>query len=89
MYINLSPTCFLVTLPSANKAVYEVQPQHINDIPGSTLNERAIMHGRQIAHELDGRWYRPDGWTEVTDLKLIALFERCPEATERKETIEC
>lgn len=76
----LSETCLLCTLPSGNKAVYAVQPQHLNELPGITLNERAIRHGRQIAHELKGVWHTPGGWTEITDLKTIALLERCSEA---------
>lgn len=75
----LSNSNFLVRLPSGNRAVYTVQPQHVprEDIPES--RDWPIFFGRQVAHELDGRWYRPDGWTEVTDPKLITLFERCAE----------
>jgi hypothetical protein len=70
----------LVTLPSGNRAVYSVQPQHVprEGIPDS--RDWPIMYGRQIAHEVDDVWYRPDGWTLITDPKLVALFERCPEA---------
>ena len=77
----LSNTMLLVVLPSGNHAVYEVQPQHMNLTHSAwTLNQAAIEHGRQVAHEVDGRWYRPDGWTEVTDPKLVKLFERCRRA---------
>jgi hypothetical protein len=73
-----SETLLLVTLPSANRAVYSVQPQHLprEGIPGS--NEWPIMWGQQIAHELDGIWYRPGGWTPIDDRKAVALLERCP-----------
>jgi hypothetical protein len=75
----LSDTNVLVTLPSGNRAVYTVQPQHLprEGIPES--KSWPIEYGRQVAHELDGTWYRPDGWTPVGDPKLVALFERCPE----------
>ena len=78
---NLSNTNMLVTLPSGNRAVYSVQAQHVprDDVPGS--NEWPIMWGRQVAHEMGGTWYRPDGWTPIDDPKLVALFERCPEVT--------
>lgn len=78
---TLSDTILLVTLPSGNRAVYAVQPQHVNlQHWGATLNQTAIEYGEQIAHELDGRWYKPGGWTEITEPKTIALLERSPEA---------
>lgn len=76
---NLSNTNVLLRLPNGSRAVYTVQPQHL---PREDILESAewmLQWGRQVAHEVDGRWYRPDGWTEILDLKLIALFERCPE----------
>lgn len=33
---------------------------------------------RLIAQEIDGLWYRPDGYTEITDKQLIQVFERLP-----------
>lgn len=76
---DISNINVLVTLPSGNRAVYTVQPQHLprKGIPQS--KSWPIEYGRQVAHELDGTWYRPDGWTSVDDPKLVALFERCPE----------
>lgn len=76
----LSDTCLQCRLPSGNKAVFALQPQHLNDVPGTTLNQRAIQYGTQIAHEKDGDWFEPGGWTQITDLKTIALLERCTEA---------
>jgi hypothetical protein len=76
----LSNTILQVTLPSGHRAVYEVQPQHLNEVPGLTLSERARSFGTQLAHEHDGRWYKRGGWEEITDLKTIALLERAPEA---------
>lgn len=71
----------LVTLTSGNRAVYSVQPQHLprEEIPGS--HEWPVMWGRQVAHELDGVWYRPDGWTKIDDPRLIELFKKCPKVT--------
>ena len=75
----LSNSNLMVTLPSGNKAVYSVQPQHIprEEIPESY--RWPIDYGQQIAHELDGKWFKPGAWEEITDLKIIALLERCPE----------
>lgn len=75
----LSNTCWLVTLPEGNKAVYSVQPQHLNDIPGTTLNQRAIEYGELVARVKAGLWFKASG-EEITDLRCIALLERCPEA---------
>lgn len=63
---------FLITLPSGNQAVYEVQPQHVNH------PELAMGFGKQVAHRKDGQWYKSGGWEEITDLKTIALLERVP-----------
>lgn len=76
----LSTTCLLCTLPSGNKAVYAVQPQHLNDRPNSTLNQRAIEYGEQIAVRFGDSWFKVGGREEITDLRTIALLERCPEA---------
>lgn len=73
----LSNTILQARLPSGNVAVYELQPQHLNI---TSLNQAAIEHGRQLAHEHDGRWYKPGGWEEITDLRTIALLERNPTA---------
>ena len=70
----------MAILPSGNRAVYSVQPQHLNDIPGTTLAERARMWGEQLAVELGGTWYKRGGKEEITDPRTIALIERCPEA---------
>lgn len=81
MVINLSNTNLLCTLPSGNKAVYSVQPQHLNlQHWGVNLNAAAIEYGEQVAVCLGDRWYRPGGTDEITDLRLIALLERCPAA---------
>lgn len=79
----LSNSILTVRLPSGNRAVYEVQPQHLNPTHHAwTLNQSAMEHGRQLAHEHDGRWFQPGGWQEITDLRTIALLERSPNAWE-------
>lgn len=76
---TLSNTNVLVTLPGGDRAVYTVEPQHLprEGIPES--KDWPVRYGRQVALQMDGRWFRPDAFTEITDLKLIALLERCPE----------
>ncbi len=76
----INESLFSVVLPSGNRAIYSVQPQHLNDYPGSTLTQRAIEYGAQIAHEKAGRWYRPGAWDEITDARTLALIDRCPDA---------
>jgi hypothetical protein len=76
----LSNSTFLVILPSGNKAVYSVQPQHLNDYPNSTLSQRAIMYGEQIAVESGGHWYKTGMKEPITDNKTISLLERVPQA---------
>ena len=77
----LSNTILCARLPSGARAVYEVQPQHMNlQHWGATLNQAAIEHGRQLAHEHDGRWFKPGGWEEIVDIRTIALLERAPDA---------
>lgn len=79
----LSETILLARLPSGARAVYSLQPQHLNPKPGAwSLNQSAIEHGRQLAHQLDGRWFNPGGWQEITDIRTIALLERAPSAWE-------
>ena len=74
---TISDSIVVAILPSGNRAVYAVQPQHMNlQHYGATLNDAAISYGRQLAHELDGRWYQSGGWVEITDHRTIALIER-------------
>ena len=82
----LSDTILLVRLPSGNCAVYSLQPQHLNKTHHAwTLNQSALEYGRQLAHELNDRWYKPGGWEEITDFRTIALLERAPKAWETEE----
>lgn len=79
----LSNTILRAVLPSGNRAVYEVQPQHLNPTHYAwSLNQSAIEHGRQLAVEHDGRWFKPGLREEITDHRTIALLERAPNAWE-------
>jgi len=79
----LSNSIFQARLSSGALAVYEVQPQHLNPTDsGWTLNRSTIEHGRQLAHEHAGRWFKPGGWEEITDARTIALLERAPNVWE-------
>jgi hypothetical protein len=81
--MSISNTLLRVTLPSTNEAVYEVQPQHLNDQPGTTLAERARMLGRQVAVRLSGEWYErlgPGRLRKITDPKTWAALQKIPEA---------
>lgn len=77
-------TFLRVTLPSTNEAVYEVQPQYLNDRPGTTLAERVRMHGTHIAVRMSGEWYTHSGaggsLKRVTDPKVWAALQSVPEA---------
>jgi hypothetical protein len=80
---------FQVHLPSGNLAVYTIQPQHVSPaqrdfLPelragslgaNGSLADRCIRHGEQLAHEKDGRWYKPGGWEEITDARSLARLE--------------
>ena len=72
----IGDSLFNVCLPSGNRAVYSVQPQHVprDDIPESY--SWPIQYGKQIAVEFNGTWH--EGNKEITDLKTIALLERVP-----------
>lgn len=72
----LSNSLVLVTLTSGNRAVYDVQPQHMprDDIPYSI--DWPQMYGTQIAVNLSGDWYKSGLKEKITDLRTIALLER-------------
>jgi hypothetical protein len=75
----LSDSTFLV-VTDHGQIVYSVQPQHLNDIPGSTLRDRCIMWGKQLAVFNDGQWYRPGMREPIQDQRTISLLERVPMA---------
>ena len=77
--MSLSNTIFLVVLPSGNRAVYDVQPQHING-PENMLAERARDYGTQLAVEIAGQWYKPGAHTLIDDPRTIALLNRTRKA---------
>lgn len=83
--MSLSNTIILVTLNSGNAALYEVQPQHLNlqdrfvgpaATEPASLRDVALMFGRQLAHELNGVWFQPGGWTPIPDFKPAAGVPR-------------
>jgi len=77
----ISNIFLIVTLPSGNRALYSVQPQHMNPRHwGATLHQSAIEYGEQIAVENGGQWYKPGLREPITDHRAIALIERSPEA---------
>ena len=77
---TLSNSTFSVVLDTGNRAVYSVQPQHVNERPGTTLAERARLYGEQLAVEIGGQWYKTGAKELITDLRLVALLERVPSA---------
>lgn len=76
----INDAIFSVCLPSGNRAVYSVSPQHVNDRPGTTLAERARDYGIQLAVENEGQWYKTGMRELITDARTIALLERAPDA---------
>ena len=80
-------TILKATLPSGNKAVYEVQERHLDErlYPSQSRNSAVISYGTLLAVQNGGSWYnqRPGrpSWSErITDPKTIALLEAHPEA---------
>jgi len=76
----LSDSTFAVKTEHGNVIVYSLQPQHLNETPNSTLRERCMMYGRQIAVQHRGEWFNVGMKTPIEDLRTIALLERVPDA---------
>ena len=77
----IGDTLLTVVLPSGNRALYSVGPQHITPSASNvTQNENAHMYGRQVAVEINGDWFRSGLSEKITDLKTLALIERAPQA---------
>ena len=60
------------------RIVYSVQPHQLIDRPGSTLRERAMNYGAQMAVFNQGQWYKPGMRETITDRRTIELLERLP-----------
>ncbi len=75
----LSNSTFLVHTEHG-RIVYSLQPQHLNDRPGSTLRDRCVSFGEQLAVFNQGQWYRPGMRKLISDARTIALLERVSEA---------
>ena len=76
----LSNSLFLVHTQHGNAIVYSLQPQHLNDVPNTTLVERCMMYGERLAVKHNGEWFKPGMKTAINDIKTIALLERVPNA---------
>lgn len=74
----LSNSTFAVKTQHGNTIVYSLQPQHLNDIPNTTLRERCMMYGQQIAVCIGGQWFKPEAKQKIDDVRAIALLERVP-----------
>lgn len=74
-----SDSTFLVNTDHG-RIVYSVQPHQLIDRPGSTLRERAMDYGTQLAVFNQGQWYKPGMREAITDRRTIALLERVPNA---------
>lgn len=71
----LSNATIAAQLPSGNIAVYDVQPQHLNDLPGTTLGERARFFGQQIAVKIGNEWFHSGLKEKITDNRTVSLLE--------------
>ena len=76
----LSDSTFAVKTEHNNVIVYSLQPQHLNETPHSTLRERCMMYGKQLAVCHAGEWFNVGMKTPIADLRTIALLERVPDA---------
>lgn len=74
----ISSSNFKVRLPSGRAAVYSID--RCPDKDGAALIQHLREFGTQIAHEFAGNWYEPGGWAMITDVRRLALIDRCPEA---------
>jgi len=75
----LSNSTFLVNT-DYGRIVYSVQPQHLNDRLGTTLRDRCISYGEQLAVFNQGNWYKPGMRELISDARTIALLERVSQA---------
>ena len=75
----LSNSTFLVHTDHG-RIVYSIQPQHLNDRPGTTLRDRCMDYGEQLAVFNNGYWYRPGMRELISDARAVALLERVAEA---------
>ena len=74
----LSDSTFLVNTDHG-RIVYSVQPQHLNDRLGTTLRDRCMDYGEQLAVFNQGNWYKPGMRELISDARTIALLERVPQ----------
>lgn len=70
----MSTQVIAIRLSTGNKAVYEVMPQHVPREGVLESRQWPQNYGVQLAHELNGKWYKPGGWKEITDQETIDLL---------------
>lgn len=80
----MSSPLVIVLLPSGNRALYRVQPQHVprEGVPASFDWPRSF--GRHMGTQFDGKWHARDAHGAMVPLDgyTESLIERCPEFRE-------
>lgn len=78
----LSNVILRVEQPNGEMMIVEVEPQHVNIPPGSSLKQQALERGRVLAYEKDNKWYRASNNELIDDKRTLALIDRCPDAVD-------
>lgn len=52
---------------------WRVCEARVHDVPGAEADSCLIFDGGHICRRL---WHFPDGWTELSDLSLLAMMDR-------------
>jgi hypothetical protein len=73
--MSISNSIFKV-ITDHGQIVYSLQPQHLNQIEGTTLREKCICYGEQLAVKNQNQWYKSGMKEKITDMKLIELLEQ-------------
>lgn len=73
--------CVLIAAPQRNgwPAVYSVQPQHMPRADIQDSIEWPGKYGFIIAHFHHGKWFKPGGWVEITNQKVLDALNSVPE----------
>lgn len=71
----------LIAAPQRNgwPAVYSVQSRHMPRADIQDSIEWPGKHGLIIAHFHHGKWFKPGGWVEITNQKVIQALNSVPE----------
>ena len=78
----LSNVILRVEQPNGEMMIVEVEPQHVNIQPGSSLKQQALERGRVLAYEKDNAWYWADSRERIVDARTLALIDRCTDAVD-------